>query len=381
MEVYIVQPQDSIEKIARILNADPEAIIYANQLSEPYDLVPGQALLIPGAASQRRENRPFAHVMGYAYPFISPQTLAESLPYLSALLVFSYGFTEEGDLVEPVLDDRWMIQACGEQGTRPFLTFTSIGPDGRFQSSLVQQLLQRPALQEKVIWELGRVIHEKGFMGLDMDFEYIPAEERVHYADFVELARKVMNLFGYPVSVALAPKTSGEQKGLLYEGIDYGLLGQAANQSFLMTYEWGYTYGPPMAVAPLHMVRRVAEYALTEIPANQLILGIPNYGYDWPLPYERGTTKASTIGNREAVQLAVSVGASIQYDEQAQSPYFHYQKDGVRHEVWFEDVRSYEAKYRLVQELGLKGFGFWQMMKLFRAGLLLADDMFQIIKP
>lgn len=189
-----------------------------------------------------------------------------------------------------------------------------------------------------------------------------------------------MNLFGYPVSVALAPKTRKDQQGLLYEGMDYGLLGQAANQVMLMTYEWGYTYGPPMAVAPFHMVRRVAEYALTEIPADRIILGVPNYGYDWPLPYERGSTRARTLGNVEAVQLAVSKGALIEFDEEAQSPYFHYLQDGVRHEVWFEDVRSYEAKFRLVRELNLKGVGFWQMMQLFRAGLLLARDRFRILK-
>ena len=135
-----------------------------------------------------------------------------------------------------------------------------------------------------------------------------------------------------------------------------------------------------MAVAPLHMVRRVAEYALTEIPADRIILGVPNYGYDWPLPYERGSTRARTLGNVEAVQLAVSKGALIEFDEEAQSPYFHYLQDGVRHEVWFEDVRSYEAKFRLVRELNLKGVGFWQMMQLFRAGLLLARDRFRILK-
>ena len=35
MEIYVVQPDDSVEKIAGIFGADPEAVIYANQLSEP----------------------------------------------------------------------------------------------------------------------------------------------------------------------------------------------------------------------------------------------------------------------------------------------------------------------------------------------------------
>lgn len=379
MEIYVVQQGDSVERISRIQNVRAEEVIYINQLVYPYTLAVGQALLIP-TASWQENSRPLAHVLGYAYPFISPWVLSESLPDLTALHVFSYGFTEDGQLVEPVLDDTWMIEASTGQGTRPVLTLTSIGPDGRFHSSLIQVLLESRSLQEKILWQLGAVMGQKGFQGLDIDFEYIPGEEKENFADFVDLARQVMNLFGYPVSVALVPKTRKDQQGLLYEGMDYGLLGQAANQVMLMTYEWGYAYGPPMAVAPLHMVRRVAEYALTEIPADRIILGVPNYGYDWPLPYERGSTRARTLGNVEAVQLAVSKGALIEFDEEAQSPYFHYLQDGVRHEVWFEDVRSYEAKFRLVRELNLKGVGFWQMMQLFRAGLLLARDRFRILK-
>ncbi|MBS6956737.1 MAG: LysM peptidoglycan-binding domain-containing protein [Enterocloster asparagiformis] len=378
MEIYIVRPNDNIDQIALAQGVPVNALTYINQLVYPYALALGQALLVP--SPDNSPNRTPAETMGYAYPFISPWVLSESLPYLSSLYVFSYGFTEEGELVEPVLDDTWMIEASKAQSARPVFTFTSIGPDGRFHSSLIHTLLGDLRLQQRVIWQLGRVMQEKGFQGIDIDFEYIPAEDRVPFAEFVALVRRIFSSFGYRVSVALAPKTSGDQQGLLYEGIDYRLLGQAADQVMLMTYEWGYTYGPPMAVAPLHMVRRVAEYALTQIPAKKIILGIPNYGYDWPLPYVRGVTKARTIGNVEAVQLAISHGAAIQFDEQSQSPYFHYVQSGIRHEVWFEDVRSYRAKFALIRELGLKGPGFWQMMQLFRAGLILMADTFEITK-
>ena len=46
---------------------------------------------------------------------------------------------------------------------------------------------------------------QKGYGGVDIDFEYVLAEDRVKYAEFVKLVRQVMNLFGYQVSVALAP--------------------------------------------------------------------------------------------------------------------------------------------------------------------------------
>ena len=181
--------------------------------------------------------------------------------------------------------------------------------------------------------------------------------------------------------MALAPKTSAGQRGLLYEGKDYRALGEAADHVLLMTYEWGYTYGPPMAVAPINQVRRVVEYALTEIPADKTDLGIPNYGYDWPLPYERGVTKAATIGNVQAVRIAVEQGAEIRFDELAQSPYFNYTaEDGVEHEVWFEDVRSMQAKFDLIREYGLRGCGYWQIMQWFRANWLLLQNQFYILK-
>lgn len=83
-----------------------------------------------------------------------------------------------------------------------------------------------------------------------------------------------------------------------------------------------------------------------------------------------------TIGNVEAVQIAIANGVPIQYDDVAQSPFFSYEKDGVMHEVWFEDVRSLARKYELVYNYGLRGIGVWQIMRLFRAMWLLYEEFF-----
>ena len=155
-------------------------------------------------------------------------------------------------------------------------------------------------------------------------------------------------------------------------------MGAAANRAMLMTYEWGYSQGPPMAVAPINMVRRVVDYAITAIPREKLSLGIPNYGYDWALPYERGVTRARTINNRQAVQIAIDFGVDIRFDETAMSPYFRYWQYGIQHEVWFEDVRSIKAKFDLIKEYGLSGAGYWQLMSFFRANWLMLDQMFYI---
>ncbi|MDW2800387.1 glycosyl hydrolase family 18 protein [Clostridium boliviensis] len=378
MKIYVVQPGDSVDSIAASQNVPVEALTYDNQIYPPYRLAVGQALYIRGDGPP--EDRIPLYVFGYAYPFINPDNLDQTLPFLTDLYVFSYGFTLEGELVPPLSSDEWMIDRALEAGVRPVLTLTPFGPDGRFNNNLVTNLVHNPQIQQRLIWNLGQIMQEKRFGGLDIDFEYIMADDRQAYAEFVKRTTQIMNQFGYQVTVALAPKTSATQSGLLYEGVDYGLLGEAANRVLLMTYEWGYTYGPPMAVAPINMVRKVVDYAITEIPLYKISLGIPNYGYDWPLPYERGVTRAETISNLEAVQIAIENGVEIQFDEEAMSPFFHYWKFGIEHEVWFEDVRSYKAKFDLIKEYGLTGAGYWQIMQFFRANWLLLSQMFEARK-
>lgn len=421
MPIHVVKSGETIYSIAQLYDVSADRIVYDNELAAQQNLVPGQALLIlmPSQIHIVREgqtveqiaeeysitvknlyqNNPFllnqtyllegqslvisyegeplaqGRISGYAYPFIEPYILREVLLYIDEILIFSYGFTAEGELIPPQIDEMWMIQEAWNQQVEPILVLTPFAETGTFDSGLIQILSENEMIRDNLIENLLETVREKGYVGVDVDFEYIRPEDRVGYADFVNRLRETMNENGYRVSVALAPKTSSYQKGLLYEAMDYHLLGQSANTVFLMTYEWGYTYGPPLPVAPLPNVRQVLEYALTEISKEKIVLGIPNYGYSWPLPYERGVTKARLIGNVEANVIAAERGVDIQYDERYQSPFFYYEIGGRRYEVWFEDVRSIYAKLQLAAEKDIRGIGYWNLMRPFRANWLLVNQM------
>ena len=379
MEIYVVQSGDTVDSIAESHGVAVSSVIYNNQLVYPYSLAVGQALLL--SSGEISDPSYPAWVNGYAYPFIQQEVLNETLPYLSSLSVFSYGFTTDGDIVPPTLDDSFMISAALMEGVRPVLTLTPLGPDGNFNNFLISAVVNDQAAKENLLNNLLETVQTKNFQGVDIDFEYIRPEDRIPFADFVADVRNFLSPYGYHVSVALAPKTSDTQAGLLYEGKDYRLLGEAADSVLLMTYEWGYTYGPPMAVAPVDKVRQVVEYAVTRITPSKIDLGIPNYGYDWTLPFVQGTSRATTVSNQEAVRIAIEAGVPIQFDEAAMSPFFRYEKDGQLHEVWFEDVRSYQAKFALLPEYGLRGMGYWQIMRFCRPNWLLLADTFQIQRP
>lgn len=314
---------------------------------------------------------------GYAYPYIELSLLESELPYLTYLTPFTYGITADGGLL-PLEDDALLI-AARQRDVRPVMHLSTLTESGQFDTQRATLVLTDYGVQDQLITEIQQIMQRRGYAGLDVDFEYLPGELAEAYAAFLGRLQRLLGSQGWFVWAALAPKTSGRQRGLLYEGHDYAAVGAAVDAVLLMTYEWGYTYGPPMAVAPIPNIRAVLDYAVTEIPPEKIFLGIPNYGYDWPLPFVQGTTRAQSISNQRAIELAIEYGVAIQYDETAQSPFFHYtDAAGTIHEVWFEDARSMEAKLRLIAEYGFRGAGFWNLMRPFSQTWLTAASLYYI---
>ena len=372
--VHTVRPGESLSSIAAAYGATVRQLLRNNPgLGGLPDLVPGQNLVID--FQQKREGA--LAVSGYAYPEIEEELLRSTLPYLTQIAPFTYGITAQGDLVP--LRDEEILEAALAMGVLPLLHLSTLTEEGVFSNETAHAVLTDQQAQDRLVGQLMDTIARKGYRGLDIDFEFVYASDAPAYAAFVARMRALLFPLGLPVIVALAPKTSADQRGDLYEGHNYALLSQAADFVLLMTYEWGYTYGPPMAVAPLPNVRRVVEYALTEMPAGQIYLGIPNYGYDWTLPYRQGS-RAQSISNQYAVELAARYGAAIRFDERAQSPWFRYvDESGREHEVWFEDARSIRAKLALTQEYGLYGVGYWNLMRPFPQNWRVLNSLYQIL--
>ncbi len=371
----VVQGQ-SLYSIARDYGVSVEDILEANpQITSPMQLYPGQIITIP----PRTKKLGTIDVNGYAFPNIDMEVLRKTLPYLTYLSIFSYQIKPDGSLTS--IDDEPLIEAARNAGVAPLMVITNIDEEsGGFSSDLAKTILTDEEVQNTLIENIMTTLKEKNYYGLDVDIEYVYPENREDYNNFLRKLSKRLQDEGYILTTALAPKTSADQTGLLYEAHDYPVHGAIADHVILMTYEWGYTFGPPMAVAPLNEVRKVLDYAETAIPSEKIYLGIPNYGYDWTLPYTPGTA-AKTVTNTGAVDLANSVGANIQYDYQAQSPYFtYYDADGAQHEVWFEDARSIRAKLGLEYLYNLGGVSYWTINKYFPQNWLVLNSLYDIEK-
>mgnify|MGYP001533016758 CR=1 FL=1 len=267
MQIYVVKPGDTLFSIGRVLGLAPGFLARYNGLQEPYRLAVGQSLLVlypeqtvtvqsgdtltsiaasagTDVASLYRMNpnlsgsdriypgqilvtqleqaarRP-AVVSGYAYPNVSERVLRGILPYAGALAPFTYGFTPEGALVP--MDDERLLHLS---------TLTAVGT---FSAAQAAALLRDPALQQTLAANVLQTMLEKGYEGLDVDFEYLGRDLAEPYAAFIQLLRDTLAPYGLPLITALAPKTSAAQPGTLYEGHNYASLSTASDAVLLMT--------------------------------------------------------------------------------------------------------------------------------------------------
>ncbi|KAA0964967.1 LysM peptidoglycan-binding domain-containing protein [Sporosarcina sp. ANT_H38] len=426
MQIHVVQKGQSLYGIAQAYGINYQEIAQANEIPDPSRIVVGQALVIPIVGSYHwiqpgqslfviaemygMTVNELARVNGISpsqnlrvgqrlYIPPQPKKTAESLLYveprtpvtqvmidevrrrvdaLTYLAMFSYEAQRDGSLKAPTIDDIPNIASAA--GAANALVVSNL-ENFAFNPDLAHVLFTDQAAQNRLFGNLIQVANEVGYKDIHFDFELLYPEDRELYNSFLRNARDRFHNAGFTISSALAPMTSDVRTGI-YGAHDYRAHGEIVDFVSLMTYEWGYTYSDPQAVSPIGPVRNVIEYAVSQIPSEKIFLGQNLYGYDWSSPYpSQGGSAAKAISPQNAVELAVNREVDIQYDYVAQAPHFTYTDDtGVRHEVWFEDARSIQAKFDLIKEFNLRGIMYWKLGLDFPQNWLLLENNFNIRK-
>lgn len=426
MQIHVVQPNQSLYGIAQAYGSSVSDIIEANELPNPNNLVIGQTLVIPiigqfywiqsgdslysisrkfGLSFQELAsvngisvNQPLqigfrlyipprpktrAEFNAYVEPrgaTVAPNLEAsarEAAPYLTYLAPFSFQALRDGSLKEPLLNN---FPAIARANNNVLMMVITNQENDQFNDELGRILLNDMPIQNRFLNNIVTTAKKYGFRDIHFDFEFLRPEDREAYNQFLRKAKARFQQEGWLISTALAPKTRADQPGEWYEAHDYRAHGEIVDFVVIMTYEWGYSGGPAMAVSPIGPVRDVIEYAISEMPSTKIMMGQNLYGYDWTLPFVQGSI-ARAVSPQQAIQIAANNNASIQYDYTAQAPFFRYtDSEGKQHEVWFEDARSIQAKFNLVKELNLRGMSYWKLGLSFPQNWLLITENFNVVK-
>ncbi|TRZ36467.1 LysM peptidoglycan-binding domain-containing protein [Niallia circulans] len=374
---YWVQPGDSLFSISRRFGMSYQQLASVNRLSPNSALTVGYRLYIPQQPKRAGEFNAYVEPRGTTVAPALESSAREAAPYLTYLAPFSFQALRNGQLKEPLLGNFPSIAANNNNVLMMVITNQE---NDQFSDELGRILLNDQAIQNTFLNNIVATAKKYGFRDIHFDFEYLRPADREAYNAFLRKAKARFSREGWLLSTALAPKTSAGQKGKWYEAHDYRAHGEIVDFVVIMTYEWGYSGGPAMAVSPIGPVRNVLEYALTEMPSNKIMMGQNLYGYDWTLPFVQGSV-AKAVSPQSAIQLAADNNVAILYDTTAQAPHFNYtDAQGRQHEVWFEDARSIQAKFDLVKELDIRGVSYWKLGLPFPQNWLLISDNFNVTK-
>lgn len=344
---YIIKGGDTFLKLSSDFSLPIETIKKQNNVNS---LTKGNRLIFKYPERKKYE----CYINGYCYQGLEENVLNKYESFLSTISPFAYKIKADG-----TLDNFTYSNSIKNNKLDKVMVIANIKEKGGFSNEIAHQVLSDKIKKSKLIKECYEKVKKEKFKMLNIDFEYVNPEDKDLFIDFITDMKAKLNEINIPLSVCLAPKTSTFQKGQLYEAHDYQKIGNLVDYVIIMTYEWGYTYGEPMAVAPLPQVKDVIRYAKRVISKDKIIMGIPNYGYDWKLPYQKGTP-ANSLSINEANDLGIEEKVEIEHSKAYLSPYFNYQdSNNVKHVVHFDDACSYNEKLELVIKEEIGGISIW----------------------
>ncbi len=408
MEIYVVQPGDSIEIIARKYNISVARLIEDNGLDNPTALVVGQAILIlhpvqiytvkegdslyniaeahhipllqllrnNPSLSNRNYIYPGENLViqynssgeiltnGYAYSFINHDILKKTLPYLSFLSIFNYRVTEDGTVTN-YGEDRELIKLANDYHTVPLLMVSALSPLGELHPELVYEILLNEEKGNTFVENILSIVQQKGFGGVNTLISYINTTNQNLYIKLLTKLSTALKNEGYLFIVTINPNVRFENNSIQFEKLDYESISQLVYQLIFIQYAWSANTQPPSPVSSLHLLRTFLDYIKDSLSNPNSSLGKPLIGYDWTLPYIPGKSSAHSMTLDSALTLAHDYSSVIQFDEYSHTPYFHYTTTNigmpVDHIVWFIDSRSIKSLDDLIVEYGLDGSGIWNI--------------------
>jgi spore germination protein len=376
-QIYIVKEGDTLTSIARDYNISVMQLLMNNpDLSSREELRTGEEIII----SYNRLGYITTH--GNTVAYINIDNLRKTLPYLTYLSILNYTATAEGDIFT-FYDDTEIIQLARQYQVIPLLLLTTLTIQGEANIVIAYDILLNDDFQNRQIENLLTILRTKGYSGVNLSFEYVNSSSIELYEKYLlNIANRLIQE-GYLVFVTVNPNIN-QPNGIRYATLDYSLLDQAAQSIIFMTYEWAKNINPPGPISSAQEIDRFLAYISQTISTDKVIIGIATLGYDWELPFYKDISDVYPLSYDRVIDLAREVDAAIQFDAVSQTPFFYYSiatsTNQVSHSVWFIDARSINAKLELGKKYDILGISVWNITLYNPQLWLLVNSQYEIIK-
>lgn len=311
---------------------------------------------------------------------------------LSEIIYFNLSVGKDGNIIRIVSNEtdpgwlRWQSQKI-----RDLIAKTQIMGNkftlsvSMLQNKTIESFLNNPQAQKNLLNETKQQIEKNKLDGINLDFEYAgspSAELRYQFTTFAGNFSSSLKK-EYPkieLSIDVFPLSIRKQRL-----VDIPKVKPYFDKFIIMAYDFYGTYsdttGPIAPMSGFNQKKYIFDIENTYkdfskyTSSNKLILGVPYYGYDWPVKNETEFMSKTLEQNDQNGYVEVlsysrmrkdpkfNSTTNCKWDSLAQEPWCWYKDDktNVARQAWFENNKSIEAKFNYVNAKKFAGIAIWTL--------------------
>jgi cellulose synthase/poly-beta-1,6-N-acetylglucosamine synthase-like glycosyltransferase/spore germination protein YaaH/peptidoglycan/xylan/chitin deacetylase (PgdA/CDA1 family) len=216
------------------------------------------------------------------------------------------------------------------------------------------EMLARPASRERLAKALQQFATSQHDPGVVVDFEEVPQASQENFQHFIHDLALSLHAAGLKLMVAL-PAADWSY--------DYKYFASQADAIILMNYDFHWPSSAPGPVVAQDWFVRNIDNILKLVPPEKIVMGIANYGYDWPVKSKSDPTPvAQAVTFQQAVITAVESESDIDFDGDSLSPHYSYEDENkVVHNVWMLDGITAYNELRAAERKHVQGTALWRL--------------------
>jgi len=251
----------------------------------------------------------------------------------------------------------WFVDEAHASGVDVYATLTNrANADSGFSGAIAHRILSNPFRRAHHAKHLVALCVNKGYQGIDLDWEAIYPSDRDRFSAFVEVLGRKLHAKGLKLAIAVFPKTSEPGLWDTQKPYAYRRLGRAVDEFKIMCYPYHGSWTAPGPICPPGWADQILDFAVTKVAPRKVCMGIPFFGFDWY------SGSAHGLHWDDAQALIAKYGATPTRTASKEMT-FKYRAGGVSHTVYYQDVGAIAAKLRVIWDKHPKagGISIWVM--------------------
>jgi peptidoglycan-N-acetylglucosamine deacetylase len=216
------------------------------------------------------------------------------------------------------------------------------------------QMLADPAARGKLAAELQQYALRARDPGIVVDFESLPQTSQKDFQAFIHDLSQDLHSQNLKLMVGL-PAADWDY--------DYKYFASQTDAIILMNYDDHWQTSGPGPIAPQDWFELNIANILKIVPADKIVMGIANYGYDWPAKTKKDRHPvAQSFSFQQGVVKAVEAGSDVTYDPDTFNLHYSYEDADDRvHTVWMLDGVTAYNEIRAAERAGVHGIAMWRL--------------------